>query len=54
VYEFFVRAGVGKIRDVKVIRDTKNNLSKGVAYVEFYTPDSVLKSMALSGQLING
>lgn len=54
VYKFFSAAGVGKVRDVKVIRDTKTGKSKGVAYVEFYTPDSVLKSMTLSGQLING
>mmetsp|Transcript_6222 Transcript_6222/g.10806 ORF Transcript_6222/g.10806 Transcript_6222/m.10806 type:complete len:397 (-) Transcript_6222:21-1211(-) len=54
VYEFFSRAGVGKVRDVRIIRDTKTNISKGVAYVEFYTPDAVLKSMALSGQMING
>ncbi|OMJ87794.1 hypothetical protein SteCoe_10443 [Stentor coeruleus] len=54
VYRFFSTAGVGKVRDVKVIRDTKTGKSKGVAYVEFYTPDSVLKSMTLSGQMING
>jgi RNA-binding protein 23/39 len=54
VYKFFSNAGVGKVRDVKVIRDTKTGKSKGVAYVEFYTPDSVLKSMTLSGQMING
>lgn len=54
VYKFFSNAGVGKVRDVKIIRDTKTNKSKGVAYVEFYTPDSVLKSMTLSGQMING
>jgi len=40
---------VGKVRDVRVIRDPKTFKSKGVAYVEFYTPDSILKSMALSG-----
>lgn len=54
VYRFFSTAGVGKVRDVKVIRDTRTGKSKGVAYVEFYTPDSVLKSMTLSGQMING
>jgi RNA-binding protein 39 len=54
VYRFFSTAGVGKVRDVKVIRDTRTSKSKGVAYVEFYTPDSVLKSMTLSGQMING
>jgi RNA-binding protein 39 len=54
VYSFFAKAGVGKVRDVRIIRDSHSNKSKGVAYVEFYTPDAVLKSMALSGQMING
>ncbi|CAG9327841.1 unnamed protein product [Blepharisma stoltei] len=54
VYNFFSSAGVGKVRDVRIIRDQKTGKSKGVAYVEFYSPDSVLKSMALSGQMING
>ena len=54
VYKFFSNAGVGKVRDVKIIRDSRTGKSKGVAYVEFYAPDSVLKSMTLSGQMING
>ena len=54
VHQFFVRAGVGKIRDIRIIQDSKTKCSKGVAYVEFYQPESVLKSMALSGQMING
>jgi RNA-binding protein 39 len=54
VYEFFNKAGVGKVRDVRIIKDQRTGRSKGVAYVEFYTPDAVLKSMALSGQMING
>lgn len=54
IYGFFVRANVGKVRDVRVIKDQKTGKSKGVAYVEFYTPESVLLAMALSGQPLLG
>lgn len=54
IYEFFVRANVGKVRDVRLIKDQKSGKSKGVAYVEFYTPESVLLAMALSGQPLMG
>ena len=54
IYQFFVKANVGKIRDVRLIKDQKTNKSKGVAYVEFYTPESVLLAMALSGQPLLG
>ena len=43
---------VGKIRDIRIIRDKKTGKSKGIAYVEFYEQDAALKSMALSGQKI--
>ena len=54
VYSFFSAAAVGKVRDIRIIRDIKTGSSKGVAYVEFYSPDAVLRSMTLSGQMING
>lgn len=54
IYEFFVKANVGKVRDVRLIKDQKTGKSKGVAYVEFYTPESVLLAMALSGQPLLG
>lgn len=54
IYEFFVKSNVGKVRDVRLIKDTKTGKSKGVAYVEFYTPESVLLAMALSNQLLLG
>ena len=54
IYEFFVKANVGKVRDVRVIKDTKTGKSKGVAYVEFYTPESVLLAMALTNQPLLG
>lgn len=52
VYEFF-SVHSGKVRDAEVIRDVKGR-SKGVAYIEFYHQDSVLKALACSGQAIMG
>lgn len=46
---FHTKAGVGKVRDVRIIRDPRSKKSKGVAYVEFYTPESVLMSLSLTG-----
>ena len=42
------------MRDVRLIRDQRSNKSKGVAYVEFYTPESVLLAMTLTGQQLLG
>lgn len=54
IYNFFTKAGVGKIRDVRLIRDQRSGKSKGIAYVEFYTSESVLMAMSLSGQQLEG
>ncbi|CAI2370355.1 unnamed protein product [Moneuplotes crassus] len=54
IYSFFVKANVGKVKDIRVIKDTKTGKSKGVAYVEFYTPESVLLAMALTNQPLLG
>lgn len=54
IYTFFVKANVGKVRDVRLIKDQKTGKSKGVAYVEFYTPESVLLAMALTNQPLLG
>ena len=40
---------MGKVRDVRIIRDQRSGRSKGVAYVEFYAPESVLMAMTLTG-----
>jgi RNA recognition motif-containing protein len=37
------------VRDVRIIRDQRSGRSKGVAYVEFYAPESVLRAMTLTG-----
>jgi RNA-binding protein 39 len=50
--EFF--SSVGKVRDVKLITDTKTRRSKGVAYVEFYELESVSLALGLTGEKLMG
>ncbi len=47
IWNFFNKAAVGKIRDIRIIRDAKSGRSKGVAYVEFYTSESVEKALTI-------
>ena len=35
-----------KVRDVQLIRDPQSGRSKGIAYIEFYLPESVFKVRA--------
>ncbi|KAH8582358.1 splicing factor [Cryptosporidium sp. chipmunk genotype I] len=51
VYEFFTTYA-GNVRDIRIIRDYRTGRSKGVCYVEFYSVESVLKALKLSGQKI--
>lgn len=44
---------VGRVRDVRLITDIKSK-SKGMGYVEFYNPESVPKSLALTGTVMRG
>ena len=53
VYEFFSKEA-GKVRDVSVIRDSRTGKSKGVAYVEFYLQESVIKALGCNGRTIKG
>eukprot|EP00918_Siedleckia_nematoides_P003532 GHVU01007988.1.p1 GENE.GHVU01007988.1~~GHVU01007988.1.p1 ORF type:complete len:426 (+),score=75.24 GHVU01007988.1:489-1766(+) len=48
VWQFFSQAG--KVRDIQMIKDQRSGKSKGVSYVEFYTQESVIKALALSGE----
>ena len=48
IWRFFSQSGCGKIRDIRIIRDARSGRSKGVAYVEFYTSDSVQKALTMS------
>lgn len=50
--EFF--SSVGRIRDVRIITDSKTRRSKGIAYVEFWDIDSVALAIGLNGQRLLG
>jgi RNA-binding protein 39 len=52
--EFFTKANIGKVRDVRLITDPRTKRSKGVAYVEFRDLDTIPKAIALSGQKLLG
>ena len=39
---------------MRIVRDPRSGRSKGVAYVEFYTPESVLMAMTLTGTKFMG
>jgi RNA recognition motif-containing protein len=54
VFNFFAGAGIGRLIDIKIIRDPRTGKSKGVAYVEFESQESILLAVALSGQPIKG
>ena len=45
---------MGKVRDVQIVRDQRSGRSKGVGYVEFYSPESVLMAMTLTGTKLMG
>ena len=53
IYLFFAEYA-GKVRDIQIVRDSKSGKPKGVAYVEFYEQESVIKALGLTGQSING
>jgi RNA-binding protein 39 len=50
--EFFSQAG--KVAEVHLIRDTRTKKSKGLAYIEMDSVESVPKALALCGQLVLG
>ena len=53
VYEFFSKEA-GKVRDLYVVRDPRTGKSRGVAYVEFYLQESIMKALACNGRMICG
>ncbi|GFV07424.1 RNA-binding protein 39 [Trichonephila clavipes] len=50
--EFF--SSVGPVRDVKIIMDNKTRRSKGIAYVEFQSVDSIPLALALNDTELMG
>jgi len=52
LYEFFET--VGKVRDVRLISDRNSRKSKGFGYIEYYSADSVIPALHLSGTQFMG
>lgn len=50
--EFFERAG--PVRDASIVKDKVSGRSKGVAYVEFKSAESVAKAISLTGEKVLG
>ena len=50
IYKFFAESKVGKIRDIRLIRDARSGISKGIAYVEFFNEASVMKAISCNGK----
>ena len=51
IWGFFKKEMCGKVRDIRIIKDPRSLRSKGVAYVEFYTSESVQKALMTDGRL---
>jgi RNA-binding protein 39 len=45
IYEYFMKMGCGKVRDIRIIKDGRTKKSKGLAYVEFYSLESVTAAL---------
>ena len=54
IFDFFAKNDVLPIIDIKIIRDSRTNISKSICYVEFDTKDRARQAINLSGQLISG
>ena len=52
IFQFF--APVGRVVDIKLVRDSRTGKSKGLCYIEFEDKSSVTKACALSGHLLSG
>lgn len=52
LFEFF--SHVGRVQDIRLIKDARTRRSKGLCYVEFDSEDCVLRAIALSGQALGG
>ena len=52
LFEFF--SHVGRVEDIRLIRDQRTQKSKGLCYVEFWDKESVSKAVTLTGQLLGG
>ena len=54
IYNFIKESNVGKIRDIKLIREIKSKRSKGIAYIEFYYFKNVTNALSLNNKRFMG
>lgn len=54
VWSFFATHGVPDIKRVRLIRDREKGVCKGFGYVEFNSPSSVKRAIAVRGNPLNG
>jgi RNA-binding protein 23/39 len=52
IFKFFMKAG--EVLDVRIIYDRNRPISKGMAYVEFSSKDSIPKALELTGETLRG
>ncbi len=52
LFDFF--SYVGRVLDIRLIRDQRTTKSKGLAYIEFWERDSVQKAISLNGCELGG
>jgi RNA-binding protein 39 len=52
LFDFF--SYVGRVLDIRLIRDQRTSKSKGLAYIEFWERDSVAKAISLNGCELGG
>jgi RNA-binding protein 39 len=51
---FFERNGCGRVRQVRIVKDHRARVSKGIAYCEFVDLESVEKALQMTGQQLMG
>jgi len=54
IYQYFKSGNCGKINDIRIIKDARSQKSKGIAYVEFYLQESILKAISMTDGYIEG
>ena len=54
IFDFFCKANVGRIIDIKLIRDPKTGKSKNCSYVEFESQEVSMLAIGLSGAELEG
>jgi RNA-binding protein 39 len=54
IYQYFKNGNCGKVSDIRIIKDARSGKSKGIAYVEFYLQDSILKAISMTNGFIKG